>query len=1222
MKKTLRTFVMTVLALSAFSCAKEPVIESGEQNGYLRYFAPELVQGAYGREDVKASVDLASGVVAFEDGDQVTLTNGSVMVTYRYSAAKNLFYSEGDLPLGGTITAVYPSDLCQSISNGQMNVALSKDQMYLPGQILKAPMSGEYAGGKVRFNHLCAILELPIISDGSLSSIIFTTPQAAVCGEGVISAGSLVLNEGASKSVTLQMDGASKEQDGNYHSYFLLPAQNYPGGFNLEVKMTTGESFLYERTKDLYLSPGCIGVEQAIESSYFSGGFGTQEKPYRIARPADLLQLRDLINSESYADFADKYYQQVADLDFAGSVIRVISTEDGEEFKGVYDGGGFKIKNGVITRSHHKVGLFGATIGATLRNIHFENCNVPNGLRGVAFLVGQAQEGTVIEDCSVTGGTVNTSWTGVGSIAGELKASSIARCSSSATVKGVNGTTYSGAGGIVGYIDKGVSTVADCSFTGQVTVSRLQGNLAIPPHNVGGIVGNIFNSASVVKACNFSGSVSGCAGNMGGIVGSASASSTIADCVVSESAKIEGGKEAVDTANAIGGIVGALASASVYGEVRNCKFNGSVLGHAAYVGGIVGTSIGAIRVTDCTLQGKAKVECTGTVAGGIVANCETGSSLGSIRGCKVESGASITVTGWGVGGIIARNYGVNVSACSVKGATITTGNNNAGGISGTSRGNITYSDCQVESSTIKASELLASGIVAELLAWDNSRFVVSNCVVKGCTIQSKYYTGGIGGNFKASAIVDQCTVLDTDVTSTNGGEAGGILGKTSTGGILVANSMYCGGSVVGSTSTSGIGGIVGSFYSEHGLTSGKSLSTTSIVNCMSNPKLVKNTNSTSANALVGGIAGHMAYTRINNAYSTVSAETAVHAGTDAEGKWGTLYGYMIYGGEVINGYWIEGFKAGYTNSSYTYTQKIQKARDTQMRQNDATSNVFWVPSEYPDGDYRQSNMVAALNKGVAVYNAASPMYGIQARTWVKTSAYDYPVIAGSVLDNGSTTVQKKRVAILGDSISTFQDWSNNVSNYQYPKNSVYEAFKVTDTYWYQLIYNKMSNAELDVNSSYCGSTVQDNAAKGKPSFISRYADLRNPDIILINGGTNDSWSYRLPVGTLNFDLSLEELDTYQFAQAYDKLIRLLQREYPSAKIFLIIGDCLRDFPTYTKVITDLAAHYNLKTAQITFADRTTMTYQRTGTSDVNVHPNIAGMKEMANQIWNQLKNDL
>jgi lysophospholipase L1-like esterase len=168
----------------------------------------------------------------------------------------------------------------------------------------------------------------------------------------------------------------------------------------------------------------------------------------------------------------------------------------------------------------------------------------------------------------------------------------------------------------------------------------------------------------------------------------------------------------------------------------------------------------------------------------------------------------------------------------------------------------------------------------------------------------------------------------------------------------------------------------------------------------------------------------------------------------------------------------------------------------------------------------------------------------------------------------------------------------------------------------------MSNAELDVNSSYCGSTVQDNAAKGKPSFISRYADLRNPDIILINGGTNDSWSYRLPVGTLNFDLSLEELDTYQFAQAYDKLIRLLQREYPSAKIFLILGDCLRDFPTYTKVITDLAAHYNLKTAQITFADRTTMTYQRTGTSDVNVHPNIAGMKEMANQIWNQLKNDL
>ncbi len=1221
--KSMRLLIGALVALSMFSCAKKEVVETGEQGGYLKYFAPDLSGASYLNESSKASVSVPDGTVVFEDGDQVVLSNGSVCASFRYSASRNLFLAEGDMPLGSTITALYPADIFSSLSSdGKMNVNLPTSQIYLSNQVLKAPMSGTYADGKVSFRGLCTILNVPLTGEETISSASFVANQVGVCGAGVLNGNALVMDASADKSVTMDAQGTSLAQ--GVSLYFVVPSQRYTGGFSINVNMANGNVFSVANDADLTLSPGYISAIDAVACTKFAGGHGTEESPYLIASPAHLLELRDLIDSDEYDAYCDKHYLQVADLDFANfnnGMIRVIGTEENQIFKGVYDGGNFKIQNGAITRSYNRVGLFGSSSGATFKNIIFENCNIPDGDRSVGYVVGLAQAGTTIDNCHVFGGTATSTWTGIGSIAGEMKESSLSNCTSSATIQGSNGTKYSGAGGIVGYIDKGISTVSDCTFSGKVVALYNEQYPTTRAHNVGGIVGNIWDSPSVVSNCQFTGSLSGRAGYMGGIVGHCSSAATIDNCHANASAKIEGSKEALDTALAIGGIVGGWEINALVGEIRKCSFAGTVKGSHSGIGGIIGYAEGPAKVLDCAVLNGAKIEGPGFAVGGIVGNSMYKTATGMVRNCSV-TGATISSSEWGVGGIVARNYGLQVAGCQVKNTTISTQKNNAGGITGVTHGNMSYADCTVEQCTVSATELLAAGVVAEINNSNNGRVNIRNCHIKNSSFKAKYYVGGVAGNVKAPALVDQCFVEGTDVTSTNGGEAGGVLGKTAFSGILVANSMYCGGSVVGSTSTSGIGGIVGSFYSENGLTSGKSLSTTTIVNCMSNPKLIKNTNTISTNALLGGVAGHMAYTRMVNSYSTVSAATTQHAGTDAEGKWGTLFGYMIYGGEVINGYWIEDFKAGYANPSYTYTQKIQKARDTQMRQNDETSNVFWVPSEYPDGEYRQANMVAALNKGAAVYNATAGLYGVQAKNWVMTSAYDYPVIAGSPLDNGSTTVQKKRVAILGDSISTFQDWSNNVSNYQYPKSGVYEDFKVQDTYWYQLIYQKMSNAELDVNSSYCGSTVQNNASKGKPSFISRYSDLRSPDVILINGGTNDSWSYKLPLGTLDFDLSLDQLDTYQFAQAYDKLIRLLKRDYPSAKIFLIIGDCLRDFPTYTKVITDLAAHYNLKTAQITFADRTTMTYQRTGTSDVNVHPNKAGMKEMADQIWNQLKNDL
>ena len=51
---------------------------------------------------------------------------------------------------------------------------------------------------------------------------------------------------------------------------------------------------------------------------------------------------------------------------------------------------------------------------------------------------------------------------------------------------------------------------------------------------------------------------------------------------------------------------------------------------------------------------------------------------------------------------------------------------------------------------------------------------------------------------------------------------------------------------------------------------------------------------------------------------------------------------------------------------------------------------------------------------------------------------------------------------------------------------------------------------------------------------------------------------------------------------------------------------------YAQVIRDICHHYSLPYAEVVFADRTALTYD-------NVHPNVAGMADMTEQIWEALQ---
>ena len=117
---------------------------------------------------------------------------------------------------------------------------------------------------------------------------------------------------------------------------------------------------------------------------------------------------------------------------------------------------------------------------------------------------------------------------------------------------------------------------------------------------------------------------------------------------------------------------------------------------------------------------------------------------------------------------------------------------------------------------------------------------------------------------------------------------------------------------------------------------------------------------------------------------------------------------------------------------------------------------------------------------------------------------------------------KQTVAVLGDSYSTFEGFipKGYATWYTTAVQKATDVNKVEQTWWWQVIKEggyKMGNINSYSGSTICNTGYRDEDYSDR-SFINRTTLLGNPDIILICGGTNDSWAnapYRqLPVQQL------------------------------------------------------------------------------------------------------------
>ena len=205
-------------------------------------------------------------------------------------------------------------------------------------------------------------------------------------------------------------------------------------------------------------------------------------------------------------------------------------------------------------------------------------------------------------------------------------------------------------------------------------------------------------------------------------------------------------------------------------------------------------------------------------------------------------------------------------------------------------------------------------------------------------------------------------------------------------------------------------------------------------------------------------------------------------------------------------------------------------------------------------------------------------------------------------------------SILGDSFSTFEGYVTPDTNDVW----YYERIGVTSVE--QMWWHKMATEMewiLDKNNSFSGSLICNfwgfNAGLYyKPhSFINRMDNLGDPDVIFIQGGTNDVWNGAYHGEFVYSDWTEEDLEYYRPALAY--MFDSMKRLYPKAKLYFMIDMGLCDYDpvarTFVEDALEIARHYNIDCIKLYDIHKSWS------------HPDAEGQEDIARQVLEMLESD-
>ena len=225
-----------------------------------------------------------------------------------------------------------------------------------------------------------------------------------------------------------------------------------------------------------------------------------------------------------------------------------------------------------------------------------------------------------------------------------------------------------------------------------------------------------------------------------------------------------------------------------------------------------------------------------------------------------------------------------------------------------------------------------------------------------------------------------------------------------------------------------------------------------------------------------------------------------------------------------------------------------------------------------------------------------------------------PQINAAQINGGS-------MSILGDSYSTYGLWipAGNFAWYGIDgedgnNSQTNNVNSVTQTWWYKLC--KKLGVSLMLNESYSGSTICNTGYSGNDaqrySLVHRMVNSMGqenalkpkPNIIVLFGGTNDSWA-NSPLGELKYsDWTDDDLKNVLPAICY--MFYYVQKWNPGALILNVVNTELKsDIVNGFKKASEYYGIHNIELSSI---------------EKQNGHPSINGMESICNQIYEYIKN--
>lgn len=224
------------------------------------------------------------------------------------------------------------------------------------------------------------------------------------------------------------------------------------------------------------------------------------------------------------------------------------------------------------------------------------------------------------------------------------------------------------------------------------------------------------------------------------------------------------------------------------------------------------------------------------------------------------------------------------------------------------------------------------------------------------------------------------------------------------------------------------------------------------------------------------------------------------------------------------------------------------------------------------------------------------------------------IVDGNIITSKYNTKNHyKTFSILGDSYSTFKDYTDPLNNLQwYPpsdsatQGSENDVENVENTWWH--LFANDYKSLLIQNNSYSGSCISydsygEGTIDGKNfSFVKRCENLKKAELIIIEGGTNDAWS-NVSLGEYKYSNWVEsDFETFRPACSY--VLDYIKRNNVGAKIVFILNDGLKS--SITESIKNICNHYNVDVLELSNIKKS------------NKHPNIEGMKQIKEQLINFL----